>query len=215
MNGDRLIRAEGIAAALMSANINTDIVAPPGRGGAARDRYGAVDDGAARVFGPWRYADDGSERADFILNRMPFRNASFLVAGENFGCGSSRETAPMWLRAFGLRCIIAPSFGGIFYDNCFRNGILPLRVERTLCERLAEQAMSGRSFRLDMVSDQLTSPDGDVIAFDLPPFRRALLVDGVDEIATIEAESDAIARYQADAYAKRPWIWPSPGTTPR
>lgn len=214
MNGDRLIRVEGVAAALATANINTDIIAPPGRGNATHDLYGPVKDGAVRVFGPWRYGEDGRENPDFILNKAPFRDARFLVAGENFGCGSSRETAAMWLRAFGLRCIIAQSFGGIFFDNCFRNGILPLKVEQPTWERLSLEALAGHSFTLDMEEKMLLTPDGIQIDIALPAFRRALLMDGVDEIATIEAESVAIARYQHDRQQKHPWIWPGEDARP-
>lgn len=206
---------EGFAAALPEDNVNTDIIAPPGRGGASHDRYGPTDDGAARVFGPWRYREDGSEEPDFVLNKEPFRVAHFLVAGANFGCGSSRETAPKWLRAFGLRCIVAESFGGIFYDNCFRNGILPLAVGEPLHARLLDQAARSVRFGLDLDAMRLITDEGETLSIALPAFRLAMLRDGIAEIDTILAHADAITRYQAKARESRPWIWPPADANPR
>ncbi len=201
-----LVRVEGRAAALVRPNINTDIIAPPGRGNRA-DAFGPPNDGAARVFGPWRYDETGAERPDFVLNRPPFRDARFLVAGPNFACGSSRESAPMWLYAFGFRCILAPSFGGIFYDNCFRNGLLPMIVPDATIAQLAAQADNGAIFSLDLEAGRFEAPGGMALPITLPAFRHHQLLTGADELTITLQRIDEIDRYQAQAQRERPWVW--------
>lgn len=207
MSATPLDHLEGVAAAILRPNINTDVIAPPPRGGKA-DAYGGPDEGASRVFGPWRYAEDGSLRADFVLNREPYRNARFLVVGPNFACGSSRETAPRWLRDFGIRCIVAPSFGGIFYDNCFRNGLLPIVADEEVTREFAAMAETGQPFVLELAEGFLAA--GDVrIPIVLPAFRRQLLLTGSDELGLTMSHQAAITAYQQAARARTPWIWPA------
>jgi 3-isopropylmalate/(R)-2-methylmalate dehydratase small subunit len=202
-----LVQADGVAAVIAKPNINTDVIAPPARAGKA-DAFGPQDDGAARLFGPWRYNGDGSEREDFILNRPPFRQARFLIAGPNFACGSSRETAPAWLHAFGIRVILAPSFGGIFYDNCFRNGLLPLIVEPASLAGMEPAAERGEIFRLDLPARVLRLPDGAALPIDIPGFRLHQLISGEDELAITMREVGRIDSYQQRSRAITPWIWP-------
>lgn len=199
---------EGVAAALLRPNINTDVIAPAIRDG-QNDGFGAIVQPGTRVFGPWRYLPDGRENPDFVLNREPFRHAAFLIAGENFACGSSRETAVVWLRAFGIRCVIAPSFGGIFFDNCFRHGILPLILETALVERLARQSEAGGIFALDLDACRLDSPKGPTIGFNLPDFRRSMLIDGADELTMTLNSIGHIDAVQQRLRATMPWIWPN------
>jgi 3-isopropylmalate/(R)-2-methylmalate dehydratase small subunit len=202
-----LTRVSGPAAALLQPNINTDIISPVVRR-VGTGQLAAATDGAARVFGPWRYDEAGVERPNFVLNRPPFRSARFLIAGPNFGCGSSRETAVLWLAAFGVRCVVAPSFGPIFYDNCFRNGVLPLVVDEPMAAWLGAASETGAPFLLDLPDNRLVAPNGIELEIVLPAFRRALLVTGEDEVSITLARADEIDLYQAGARRDRPWIWP-------
>src|SRR5579883_2934526 len=167
----------GIAAPLLRPNIDTDIII----------RIERLIGGDPKSLGPyafesWRYRPDGSEDPDFVLNREPFRRARILIAGENFGCGSSREGAVWALQGFGILCIIAPSFGDIFFNNCFQNGVLPIRLERPTIERL------------------VASLAGD-------PARPAALLQGLDEIGRTLRHDQAIAAFQARDRAERPWVY--------
>jgi len=202
-----LITLEGIAAPLMLSSINTDVIAPLDRlaNGAQRASPPTHDELARRLFGPWRYSADGVERDDFVLNRGAFRTARFLIAGANFACGSSRETAARMLDAFGIRCVIAPSFGLIFYDNCFRNHMLPLTFDLPTVERLAAQATEGGTFRLDVEGSVLIAPDGLALPFVLPSFRRDLLLSGGDEVSVTLQRAEQIAAYQQ--HARQTWPW--------
>ena len=203
-----LLRLEGPAAALLKPDINTDIIAPlvrDSQGGQQPVGIRSQDELAQRLFGPWRYLADGRENLDFVLNRMPFRRSRFLLGGPNFACGSSRETAATMLNAFGIRCIIAPSFGQIFQDNCFRNHMLALTLDWNLVERLAAQTAEGAHLVLDLQAMTLTPPEGRPITFALPTFRRELLVSGADEVAVTLTYSAQIDAYQEKVCAERPW----------
>jgi 3-isopropylmalate/(R)-2-methylmalate dehydratase small subunit len=205
-----LVHLSGPAAPLLLQDINTDIIAPLVRGaGGGMQPVGVrtQEELAQRLFGPWRYGADGQEHPGFILNQQPFRQARFLVAGPNFACGSSRETAATMLNAFGVRCVIAPSFGQIFHDNCFRNHMLPLVFDWPTVQRLGAQAQRGADFHLDLQACTLTPPDGQPITFSLPDFRRQILLQGADEVAVTLAREDQIAAYQARTRAERPWEW--------
>ena len=206
MSREPLVRVEGVAAVLLEPNINTDVIAPTVRrtGG---NQIQSVADGAARLFGPWRYDESGAERPEFVLNRAPFRNARFLIAGQNFACGSSRETAALWLRDFGVRCVIAQSFGSIFFDNCFRNGILPLQVPAPAIATLANEARTGALFQLDLQAGVVSSAGGNTLTVSLPDFRRQLLMTGGDEIAITLGRDAEITAYQSESMARAPWIW--------
>lgn len=205
-----LVTLTGPAAPLLQADINTDTIAPLVRGNAGPQPAGirSQEELAQRLFGPLRYLPDGAENPEFILNREPFRHAPFLIAGPNFACGSSRETAATMLKAFGIRCVIAPSFGLIFHDNCFRNHMLPLVLDWETVQRLGRQAAEGLPFTLDLGGCTLTAPDGEVIPFTLPAFRRDMLLQGADELAVTLAREPQIAAWQAQARQQRPWEWP-------
>lgn len=206
-----LVHLAGPAAPLFLADINTDVIAPlaRGAGGVAPAGVRTREELAARLFATWRYRGDGSENPDFVLNRPPYRAARFLVAGPNFACGSSRETAATMLEAFGIRCVIAPGFGLIFFDNCFRNGMLPLALEHDIARDAAAEAEGGADFRLDLEAMTLTLPSGRVIGFALPSFRRDGLMRGADEIEVTLARAAAIDDWQRQARATRPWEWPA------
>jgi 3-isopropylmalate/(R)-2-methylmalate dehydratase small subunit len=202
----------GPAAAMLQADINTDTIAPLVRGQAGPQPAGIRSDEelARRLFGPWRYRPDGSPEPDFVLNRPPFDQARFLVAGPNFACGSSRETAATMLRAFGIRCVIAPSFGLIFHDNCFRNHMLPLALDWQVVRELGALAERGADFHLDVAAGTLTPEGGSPVHFSLPAFRRDLLLQGADEVQLTLARSDAISAWQERARSERPWEWTAP-----
>ncbi|MCZ6722227.1 MAG: 3-isopropylmalate dehydratase small subunit [Proteobacteria bacterium] len=160
------------------------------------------------LFDEIRYTKSGDEIADFVLNRAPYREAVILIAGENFGCGSSREHAPWALLDFGIRCVIAPSFADIFANNCLKNGILPIQLPADVVERLTAQAEDGANaiFAVDLESQELTAPDGSVITFTIDPFHKHCLFNGLDDIGlTLEKEAkiDAFEKKQSEA---QPWL---------
>lgn len=208
-----LIELRGPAAAMLSPNINTDIIAPLVRAGGGPQPAGIRSDTelAQRLFGPWRYDSSGAENPDFVLNQPPFREARFLLAGPNFACGSSRETAATMLKAFGIRCVIAPSFGQIFQDNCFRNHMLPLVLDLEIVQRLGTLAGSGADFLLDVARSTLIAPGGSEYRFSLPSFRQAMLLRGEDEVAITLGRADQISAYQQTAKTRRPWEWSAVG----
>jgi 3-isopropylmalate/(R)-2-methylmalate dehydratase small subunit len=205
---DPLTRIDGPAAPLLVANINTDVIAPAPRRGTGSDPRTAAERGAALFFAPWRFDAEGREIPDFVLNRPPFREAKFLIAGDNFACGSSRESAVLYLKAWGLRAVIAPGFGQIFYDNCFRNGVLPLVVDQPTVEALAAEAADGAPFAADVAAGTLIAPSGRRLAFTLPAFRQELLLSGTDEVTLTLREADRITSWQEAARRARPWAYP-------
>jgi 3-isopropylmalate/(R)-2-methylmalate dehydratase small subunit len=202
-----LVTMKGIAASLMRSDINTDTIAPLVRAGQGLQPAGirSTSELAQRLFGPWRYATDGQENPDFVLNKMPFRDAKFLVTGDNFACGSSRETAATMLQAFGIRCIIAPSFGLIFKDNCFRNHMLPLELPIDDIEKLSVMADQEEPFLLDLNDCTLKTESGFEISFSLPIFRREMLLNGTDEVSTTLNREQAILQFEAAVLKSRPW----------
>jgi 3-isopropylmalate/(R)-2-methylmalate dehydratase small subunit len=180
-------RLEGVAAALPLADLDTDKIIP-GRFLKTVKRTGL----GVHLFDPLRYGPDGGERDEFVLNREPYRRASILVAGDNFGCGSSREHAPWALLDFGIRCVIAPSFADIFAANAVKNGLLPARLPAVDCAMLSDQP---RLF-VDLDSQTLGTPDGIVFNFEIAASARESLLDGSDEISITLAYADAIAAYE-------------------
>jgi len=193
----------GIAAPLLLPNINTDAMSPMIAG-----RSLAADLGKL-LFANWRYAPDGSELPDFILNRPPFRDSKILIAGPNFGCGSSRERAVWALMRFGIRCVIAPSFADIFYDNAFQNGLLPLILSPAECASLAQLVAQAPEpvVTVDLVQCRLEGPDGVVVAFNVSAERRTALLEGLAEIEVMLRMEGDIAAYEADDRRLRPWIY--------
>ena len=196
----------GTAAPLMRDNIDTDIVIRIERlTGTTRESMGEW------AFEALRYRPDGSENPDFVLNQAPFRDAPILIAGANFGCGSSREGAVWAMMGMGLRCVIAASFGGIFFNNCFQNGMLPVRLAPEEIARLAEQCAGGNArVTVDLRRQVVVFPHGEEVGFEIEPIRRDALLEGLDEIGLTLKHADAIAAYQAKDRAARPYVW-TPG----
>ena len=159
------------------------------------------------LFSELRYKDDGSENPDFVLNKPAYRKAKILVAGDNFGCGSSREHAPWALMDFGIRCVISTSFGDIFYNNCFKNGVLPIRVSPEDLEKLFDDAERGANATLtvDLEKQEIRGPDGGVIKFEIDAFRKHCMLNGLDDIGLTKQKQSEIVSYEEKAKAARPW----------
>jgi 3-isopropylmalate/(R)-2-methylmalate dehydratase small subunit len=193
---------EGVAAPLRSINVDTDAIIPKQYLKTIK-RTGL----GKGLFSEKRYRDDGSENPDFVLNKAAYRDAKILVAGDNFGCGSSREHAPWALKDFGIACVISTSFGDIFYNNCFKNGLLPIKVSPQDLEKLFDDAERGANARLtiDLEKQEIRGPDGGVISFDIDPHRRHLLLEGLDDIGLTLEKQDQIESFEATARAARPW----------
>ena len=154
-----------------------------------------------------RYRDDGSEHPDFVLNKPAYRRAAILVAGDNFGCGSSREHAPWALLDFGVRCVISTDFADIFYNNCFKNGILPVKVSREDLAKLMDDAERGANATLtiDLPAQEIRGPDGGVVKFEIDPFRKHRLMEGLDDIGLTLVEAQAIEAHEKSKAAAHPW----------
>jgi 3-isopropylmalate/(R)-2-methylmalate dehydratase small subunit len=193
----------GIAAPLPLSNVDTDKIIPAvflktiKRSGLGKS-----------LFHTLRYDADGAERADFVLNQRAYRQASILIAHENFGCGSSREHAPWALLDFGIRCVIAPDFADIFYNNCFKNGILPVTLPRAICDRLMEDARMGGNARItvDLERERVIRPNGEEIPFTIDPHRRQMLLQGLDEIGQTMQRTSAIDAFEAKRAQQLPWL---------
>ncbi len=202
-----LIRIEGVAAPLLIDDINTDMIAPTRpRAGMTSGKMAEKEFDPAALFAPLRYLSDGTENPDFILNRPAFRTAKILVAGRNFGCGSSREQAVWLLADFGIECIIAPSFGGIFFDSCFKNGILPVVLPEENVRALAADAQQAASMLVDVEARRIHS-GAFMRNFDLPEFRRAALIAGVDDIEMTLRRDAELKQFVARDRLERPWIY--------
>jgi 3-isopropylmalate/(R)-2-methylmalate dehydratase small subunit len=194
----------GIAAPLPRANVDTDQIIP------ARFLKAITRSGFGKnLFANFRYREDGSENPDFVLNQEPYRKAEILIAFENFGCGSSREHAPWALLDFGIRCVIAPDFADIFHNNCFKNGVLPVRLPREVCEKLMEDARLGANARLtvDLERQVVVRPNGEEIPFTVDPLRRHLLLNGLDDIGQTLQHAPAIDAFEAKQRAAQPWLY--------
>ena len=159
------------------------------------------------LFAEMRYREDGSEHPDFVLNKPAYRKASIIVAGHNFGCGSSREHAPWALLDFGVRCVIATGFADIFYNNCFKNGILPVKVSPEDHAKLLDDAERGANATLtiDLAAQEIRGPDGGVVMFELDPFRKQCLIEGLDHIDITLVEASAIEAHEGKSAAAHPW----------
>ena len=199
---DSFTTLTAVAAPLPEANIDTDKIIPS-RFLKTIKRSGL----GANLFDAMRF-EDGVERPGFVLNQEPYRHAGILIAHENFGCGSSREHAPWALLDFGIRCVIAPSFADIFYNNCFKNGMLPIRLPREICDQLMRDATLGGNARLtiDLVRQVVVRPDGQEIRFELDPLRRHLLLEGLDDIGQTLQRSAAIDRFEQRRAEFEPWM---------
>ena len=193
----------GIAAPLPQVNVDTDMIIPKQYlKTIARTGLGKG------LFDEMRYDADGNEIPGFVLNQPAYRNAEVLVAGENFGCGSSREHAPWALLDFGIRCVVAPSFADIFFNNCFKNGILPIVLPQEQVDQVMEDARKGANARIDIDLDAqtITLSDGQVIGFEIDPFRKHCLLNGLDDIGLTMEKAAAIDSFEAQARTARPWV---------
>ena len=200
---DKFTTLTAITAPLNIDNIDTDKIIP------ARFLKTIKRTGLGKsAFADMRYKADGSEKPDFVLNQEPYRRAEILVAGDNFGCGSSREHAPWALKDFGIRCIIASSFADIFFNNSFKNGLLPIELPEDICSTLREDAAMGGNARLtvDLARQMVIRPSGEEIPFNVDPFRKHCLLNGLDDIGlTLEHEA-AIDSYEAKLPSWQPKI---------
>lgn len=192
----------GPAVAVMRANIDTDVIIRIDRlTSVPREQLGPY------AFEALRYLPDGAEDPAFMPNRLPFRNAPILLAGPNFGCGSSRESAVWALQAMGVRCVIASSFGDIFSNNCFQNGVLPIMLPEAAVEALALRAADGQAFTIDLPRQRISASDDWTIAFDIDMLRRDSLLAGLDEIGLTLRDDTLIRAWQMADRTARPWIW--------
>ena len=201
---EKFTTVTGVAAPMPMINIDTDMIIPKQflktikRTGLGKN-----------LFDELRYDTQCKEKPDFVLNQPAYRKAQILVAGENFGCGSSREHAPWALLDFGIRCIIAPSFADIFYNNCFKNGILPIALPQSEVDKLMDDASRGANaiVTVDLENQEITGPDGGRIRFEIDPFRKHCLLNGLDDIGLTLEKAASIDAFEAhDRYA-RPWMW--------
>ena len=200
---DKFTTIQGVAAPLPMINVDTDMIIPKQFLKTIK-RTGL----GVNLFDEMRYDDNGDEIADFVLNKPQYRGAKILVAGENFGCGSSREHAPWAIKDFGISCVIAPSFADIFYNNCFKNGILPIILPQEQVDMLMDDASRGANATLtvDLVQQEITGPDGGTIKFDVDPFRKHCLLEGLDDIGLTLQKQDNINSFEQQMSASRPWV---------
>jgi 3-isopropylmalate/(R)-2-methylmalate dehydratase small subunit len=200
---DKFTTLTGVAAPMPMQNIDTDKIIP------ARFLKTIKRSGlGAHLFDPLRFAKDGTENPDFVLNQEPFRKAEIIIAHENFGCGSSREHAPWALLDYGIRCIIAPDFADIFFNNSFKNGILPIRLPRQICDMLIDDAKLGGNARItiDLERQVVVRPNGEEIRFEIDPFRKHLLLNGLDDIGQTMQHTPSIDTYEAARRQSQPWM---------
>jgi 3-isopropylmalate/(R)-2-methylmalate dehydratase small subunit len=199
---EKFTELTGVAAPMPMINIDTDKIFP-----AIHLRTIKRTGLAKHLFEEIRFHSDGSENPDFVLNQGSYRQAKIIVAGDNFGCGSSREHAPWALLDFGIRCVIAPSFADIFYNNCFKNGILPIALPKEIVEELMDDAKKGANavMTIDLETQTITRPDGEKVHFELDPFRKHCLLNGLDDIGLTEQKSADIAGYEEKTRLARPW----------
>ncbi|MEK1886100.1 MAG: 3-isopropylmalate dehydratase small subunit [Phyllobacterium sp.] len=199
---DKFTKLTGVAAPLPIVNVDTDMIIP-------KDYLKTIKRTGlgTGLFAEMRYNEDGSENPDFVLNKPAYRKAQILVAGDNFGCGSSREHAPWALLDFGIRCVISTSFADIFYNNCFKNGILPIRVSHEDLDKLMDDAQRGANATLSIDLEDMTikGPDGGTIKFDLDEFRRYCMLNGLDDIGLTMEKAGMIDTFETANAEKRPW----------
>jgi 3-isopropylmalate/(R)-2-methylmalate dehydratase small subunit len=192
----------GVAAPMPILNVDTDMIIP-------KDYLKTIQrTGLGKgLFAEMRYLDDGSENPDFVLNKPAYRKAQIIVAGDNFGCGSSREHAPWALHDFGIRCVISTQFGDIFYNNCFKNGMLPIKVSREDLDKLMDDAERGANatISIDLEAQEIRGPDGGVVRFDIDPFRKRCLLEGLDDIGLTMEKADRIKAFEEQSALARPW----------
>jgi 3-isopropylmalate/(R)-2-methylmalate dehydratase small subunit len=200
---DKFDHLTGVAAPLNMINVDTDMIIPKQflktikRTGLGKS-----------LFFEMRFKDDGSEVEDFVLNKPAYRESTIMVGGDNFGCGSSREHAPWALLDFGIKCVIAPNFADIFYNNCFKNGILPIKLPQEDVDKLMEDAERGANATLtvDLEAQTIAGPDGGSISFEIDPFKKKCLLQGLDDVGLTMKKEDTISKFENDKKASEPWL---------
>ncbi|KIT15293.1 3-isopropylmalate dehydratase small subunit [Jannaschia aquimarina] len=200
---DKFETITGVAAPLPLINVDTDMIIPKQFLKTIKREGLGVN-----LFDEMRYDDDGKEIPDFVLNQSAYRNAEILVAGDNFGCGSSREHAPWALKDFGIKVVMAPSFADIFFNNCFKNGILPIPLPQDQVDRVMEDARKGENARIsvDLEAQEIRLTDGEVIPFEVDAFKKHCLLEGLDDIGLTEQKAPSIAAFEAQMAQERPWV---------
>ncbi len=200
---EKFDKLEGVAAPLPQINVDTDMIIPK-QYLKTIQRTGL----GVALFSEMRYKDDGSENPDFVLNKPAYRETKILIGGDNFGCGSSREHAPWAILDFGIRCVIAPSFADIFYNNCFKNGILPIALPQEEVDKLMEDAENGANatMSIDLETQTIKRPDGDEISFELDAFKKHCLLNGLDDIGLTMEKESSIDSFEAKRRAATPWL---------
>ena len=200
---EKFEKLQGIAAPMPLVNIDTDMIIPKVfLKSIQRTGFGK------NLFDEMRYNRDGTEIADFVLNKPQYRNAEILVAGDNFGCGSSREHAPWAIADFGIKCVISTSFADIFFNNCFKNGILPIVLPQEQVDVLMADAEKGENARMtiDLEAQEITTSDGQVISFDVDAFKKHCLLEGLDDIGLTMEKASSIDAFEEQAAQARPWV---------
>ncbi|WP_025896925.1 3-isopropylmalate dehydratase small subunit [Sneathiella glossodoripedis] len=200
---EKFTTLSGVAAPMPLVNIDTDMIIPKQylktiqRAGLGKN-----------LFAEMRYNNDGSEIEDFVLNKAAYRSAQILVAGDNFGCGSSREHAPWALADFGIRCVISTSFADIFYNNCFKNGILPIKVSQEELDKLLDDAERGSNatMTVDLPAQEIKGPDGGTIKFEIDPFRKHCLLNGLDEVGLTLQKAGKVDSFEDKQKLSQPWL---------
>ncbi len=200
---DKFTTLTGVAAPIEMINVDTDMIIPK----QYLKTLGRTGLGKA-LLSELRYDEKGNERPDFVLNKPAYRKSKILVAGDNFGCGSSREHAPWALMDFGIKCVISTSFADIFFNNCFQNGILPIKVKPEELEKLMDDAKRGANatMTIDLERQEIHGPDGGVIKFDVDAFRKHCLINGLDDIGITLQKDKAIQSFEEKVSADRPWM---------
>jgi len=200
---DKFETLTGIAAPMPLVNIDTDMIIPKQFLKTIK-RSGL----GVNLFDEMRFDREGNENPDFVLNKDAYRDAEILVAGENFGCGSSREHAPWAIKDFGIRCVISTSFADIFYNNCFKNGILPVALPVQAVDVLMKDAEKGANARMtvDLDAQTVTTSDGEVFSFEVDAFKKHCLMEGLDDIGLTMAKADSIKSFETQAAQARPWV---------
>ncbi len=199
---DKFTKLTGVAAPMKIRNIDTDMIIPKQYLKTIK-RTGL----GSGLFSELRFNEDGSENPEFVLNQPAYRNAKIIVAEDNFGCGSSREHAPWALLDFGVRCVISTSFADIFFNNCFQNGVLPIRVSREDLDKLMADAERGANatMTIDLEAQEIQGPDGGVVKFDIDAFRKHCMINGLDDIGITMQKDAGIGSYEGNLAKSRPW----------
>ena len=200
---DKFTKLSGIAAPMPLVNIDTDMIIPKQFLKTIK-RSGL----GVNLFDEMRYDDHGQEIADFVLNKSQYRNAEILIAGENFGCGSSREHAPWAIKDFGIKCVVSTSFADIFFNNCFKNGILPIALPQEQVDALMKDAEKGENARVevDLEAQTISTSDGETFSFEVDAFKKHCLLNGLDDIGLTMAKEGSISVYEENRAQSFPWM---------